>query len=141
MKRYITLGLVTLTLAACSAQESVVTIETTTTTTTVPPTTTTEVVLTAPPTTQPEMSDEDWFLMFVHDDTNLEWMYNDYELLQLGRGMCGFLYQGYTADDIFEAMAELYFTTSMTEEMAMDLAALFGYAINSFCPEYAWMLG
>lgn len=130
-------------LAGCSAEKGVSLATTTTveaTTTTVAPTTT-EVVLTTPPTTQPAMSDEDWFLAFVYEDTNLEWVYNDYELLQLGRGMCGFLYQGYTADDVIAAMVEVYFTTSMTEDMAMDLAALFGYAVSSFCPEYDWMFG
>lgn len=142
MNKFLTATIATIALAGCTVNRTTVVAPSTTlpeTTTTVEQTTTSETYLTVPTTTI-SYSDEDFYIDFVKSETDLEWQYTDAEILNFGYGFCDMLNQGYTADDIFTAMAQLQ-VDGYSEEFLMDIAAAFGSAVPSFCPEYSWMLG
>ncbi len=119
-------------LAGCTSGTKEVSLATTTTvaatTTTVEATTTTVYI-------EP-FNEEEFYIETVKEETDLEWSYNDYDILQFGRGFCELLDQGNSADDIFTAMAQIQISEGLSEQFMLDIAAAFGIAIPVFCPEY-----
>lgn len=143
MNKFLVATITAATLAGCTVNRTTVIAPSTTLpdpTTTVEVTIPEETFLTAPTTTV-TYDDDEFYVEFVKDNTNLEWTYSDTEILTLGYGFCDMLDQGYSADAIFTAMAEIQITQGLSEDFMMDIAAAFGSAVPSFCPEYDWMLG
>lgn len=126
-------------LASCTTSKGEV-IELSTTTVVEAPTTTTIAATTTTYAPIEEFNPEQFYLEMVKSETDLEWLYNDYDLLQFGYGFCDFLDQGYDIDAIFTAMVEIQSTEGLSESFMLDVASAFGMAVPSFCPEYQWML-
>lgn len=126
-------------LAGCATSKGEV-IELSTTTVVEAPTTTTIAATTTTETTIPPFNEEEFYIEMVKSETDLEWQYNDYDILQFGRGFCDMLDQGYAIDDIFTAMAEIQITEGLSEQFMLDIASAFGMAVPAFCPEYQWMM-
>jgi len=112
--------------------------ETTAVTTTTKATTTTTAAPTT--TTQVYLSEEDQFLLSVYSETSLEYMYEDYVLIEIGKLVCESFDMGMTVDEVIAMIVQAAMNNGLTSNQISDMGFLAGSAVANFCPEHGYKL-
>lgn len=128
-------------LSSCGTEKIIVVSPTTLSveeTITVP--TTIETTTTERETTTTEIDLDAEFLSYVKDNTSLEYLLSDSQLIEFAQVVCNAFSNGMSSSQVIEIIFKAANGASLNQTQIMDLASLAGAGVATYCPEYAYKL-
>ena len=91
-------------------------------------------------TTVDTVDDEEAFLIFVKEETDLEYFFTDSIMVDIAKLVCEALGNGMTGKDIVRMLYETGTSSGLSTEQIVDLGSLSGAGVAAFCPQYESLL-
>ena len=102
--------------------------------------TTIETTTTERETTTTEIDLDAEFLSYVKDNTSLEYLLSDSQLIEFAQVVCNAFSNGMSSSQVIEIIFKAANGASLNQTQIMDLASLAGAGVATYCPEYAYKL-
>lgn len=102
--------------------------------------TTIETTTTERETTTTELDLDAEFLEYVKDNTSLEYLLSDSQLIEFAQVVCNAFSNGMSSSEVIEIIFKAANGASLNQTQIMDLASLAGAGVATYCPEYAYKL-
>lgn len=102
--------------------------------------TTIETTTTERETTTTEIDLDAEFLEYVKDNTSLEYLLSDSQLIEFAQVVCNAFSNGMSSSQVIEIIFKAANGASLNQTQIMDLASLAGAGVATYCPEYAYKL-
>lgn len=102
--------------------------------------TTIETTTTERETTTTELDLDAEFLEYVKDNTSLEYLLSDSQLIEFAQVVCNAFSNGMSSSQVIEIIFKAANGASLNQTQIMDLASLAGAGVATYCPEYAYKL-
>lgn len=102
--------------------------------------TTIETTTTERETTTTEIDLDAEFLEYVKNNTSLEYLLSDSQLIEFAQVVCNAFSNGMSSSEVIQIIFKAANGASLNQTQIMDLASLAGAGVATYCPEYAYKL-